>query len=141
MLKIIGNIIWLLLGGLEMALAYAIAALAMFILIVTIPFGVQALKLASYSVWPFGRTLIKRSDEGALSVVGNVIWFVLVGWWLALGHLLFALVCAITIIGIPFAVAHFKLAAIALFPFGRDIVDAEVVAEDGQALVVHQPGT
>jgi uncharacterized membrane protein YccF (DUF307 family) len=94
----------------------------MFVLIVTFPFGLQALKLASFSLWPFGRTLVKKPSAGAASLIGNLIWLLLAGWWLALGHLISAVLLLVTIIGIPFAVAHIKLAVTALWPFGSEIV-------------------
>ena len=95
----------------------------MFILIITIPFGVQAFKLAGYSLWPFGRTVVKKPTAGAGSVVGNIVWLVLAGWWLALGHLFTGLLMCLTIIGIPLGLANFKLIPVSLTPFGRDIVD------------------
>src|SRR4029453_13672056 len=97
------NIIWLLLSGLWLALGYAVAGLVMFILIITIPFGVQAFKLALFALWPFGRTVVKKPSAGAGSVIGNVLWLLLAGWWLALGHLVTAVALAITIIGLPLA--------------------------------------
>ena len=90
MLRLILNVLWLLLGGLVLALGWLLAALVMFILIITIPFGLQALKIAGFTLWPFGRTLVKRPDAGAASAIGNVIWFILAGWWLAIGHLVAA---------------------------------------------------
>ena len=99
------NVIWLVLSGLWLAIGYAIAGVIMCILIVTIPFGLQAFKLAGYSLWPFGRTVVKRPEAGGASVVGNVLWLLLAGWWLALLHLGSALLLAITIIGLPLAVA------------------------------------
>ena len=122
MLKIIGNIIWLLLGGIELALAYALAGIVMMILIITIPWGIGAFRLAGYSLWPFGRKSVRTPSTG--SILGNVIWIILAGWWLALGHLLAAVICAITIIGIPFAVAHWRLAGLALRPLGVQIVNS-----------------
>jgi len=121
------NIIWLVLSGLWLAIGYAIAGLVMCLLIVTIPFGLQAFKLAGYALWPFGRTVVKRVDAGAPSVLGNVLWLILAGWWLALGHLATALLLALTIIGIPLAVANIKLVPIALWPFGREIVRSDEV--------------
>lgn len=95
----------------------------------TIPFGVQAFKLAGYSLWPFGRTVVKRADAGGASVLGNVLWLLLAGWWLALAHLATALLLAITIIGLPLAIANVKLVPVALWPFGREIVpSADVTA-------------
>jgi uncharacterized membrane protein YccF (DUF307 family) len=125
-MRLILNIIWFVLAGLWLAIGYAFAALVMFILIITIPFGLQALKLAGYALWPFGRSVVKREDAGAPSLVGNVIWVILAGWWLALGHLVTGILLAITIIGIPLALANFKLIPISLWPFGREIVPTEV---------------
>jgi uncharacterized membrane protein YccF (DUF307 family) len=121
-LRTLLNIVWLVLAGLWLALGYAIAGVIMCILIVTIPFGLQAFKLAGYSLWPFGRTVVKRPEAGGASVVGNIIWLLLAGWWLALLHLASALLLAITIIGLPLAVANVKLVPAALWPFGREIV-------------------
>jgi uncharacterized membrane protein YccF (DUF307 family) len=95
----------------------------MCILIITIPFGIQAFKLARFALWPFGRTVEKKDTAGAGSVIGNVIWLLLAGWWLALMHIITGVALAITIIGIPLAVANFKLVPVALWPFGREIVE------------------
>lgn len=122
------NIIWLILSGFWLALGYAIAGIVMFILIITIPFGVQAFKLAAYSLWPFGRTVVKRADAGGVSVVGNVLWLLLAGWWLAISHLIAALLLAITVIGIPLAYANIKLVPVALWPFGREIIRSDRVS-------------
>ena len=89
-MRLLLNVIWLILSGLWLAIGYAIAGVIMFILIVTIPFGIQAFKLAGYALWPFGRTVVKKASAGAGSVIGNVLWLVLAGWWLALGHLVTA---------------------------------------------------
>jgi uncharacterized membrane protein YccF (DUF307 family) len=129
LLRLLLNVIWLVLSGLWLAIGYALAGIVMFILIITIPFGVQAFKLAGYSLWPFGRTVVKKPTAGGASVVGNVIWLLLAGWWLALTHLVTAVLLAITIIGIPFAVANVKLVPIALWPFGREIVPSDAVSE------------
>jgi uncharacterized membrane protein YccF (DUF307 family) len=123
--RVLLNLIWLVFGGLLLALGYAIVALVMFILIVTIPFGIASARIALFCLWPFGRTLVRRADAGAGSLIGNVIWFVLAGWWLALGHLLSGLLMCLTIIGIPLGLANFKLIPVSLTPFGRDIVDLE----------------
>jgi uncharacterized membrane protein YccF (DUF307 family) len=125
------NIIWLILCGWWMALAYAIAGVVMCVLIITIPFGLQAFKLAGFMLWPFGRTVVRRSDAGAPSVIGNVIWLVLVGWELAIGHLVSAALLAITIIGIPLALANLKLVPISLLPFGRIIVPVAEAQGEG----------
>lgn len=116
------NILWLILCGFWMALAYMLAGIVMCALIVTIPFGLQAFKLAGFMLWPFGRTVVRRPDAGAPSFIGNVLWIVLVGWELALGHIVTAFLLAITIIGIPFAVANLKLVPVSLLPFGRQVV-------------------
>ena len=124
-MRVLLNIIWLVFGGLWLALGYAIAALIMFVLIITIPFGIAAARLALFSLWPFGRTLVRRRDAGAGALIGNVIWFLLAGWWLALGHVVTGVAMCITIIGIPLGLANFKLIPVSLTPFGRDIVDLE----------------
>lgn len=123
-MRTILNVIWLLLSGLWLALGYALAGIVACLLIITIPFGLQAFKLAGYSLWPFGRAVVKSPSAGSASIVGNVLWLVFFGWWLALGHIAAAFLCAITIIGLPFAVANVKLVPVALWPFGRDIVDS-----------------
>jgi len=120
--KLLLNIIWLVLAGFWLAVGYALAGLVMFILIVTIPFGVQAFKLANFALWPFGRTMIKRSDVGGASTIGNVLWLVFAGWWLAIAHLVTAFAQAITIIGLPLAYANVKMIPGGLWPFGRELV-------------------
>jgi uncharacterized membrane protein YccF (DUF307 family) len=130
-LRTVLNIIWLVLCGWWMALLYSIAGLVMCVLIITIPFGVQAFKLAGFMLWPFGRTVVRRSDSGAASLIGNVLWIVLVGWELAIGHVVSAFLLAITIIGIPLALANLKLVPISLAPFGRTVVPVEQAAATG----------
>ena len=130
-MRFILNLLWLLLGGLWLAIGYALAAVICFILIITIPFGIAALRIALYCLWPFGRTIIRRPDAGAGSVIGNVIWFVLCGWWLAIGHLVSGILLCVTIIGIPLGIAMFKLIPISLTPFGREIVPADAVQPVG----------
>ena len=134
-MRLILNVLWLVLAGFWLALGYLLAALVMFILIITIPFAFQALKLASFAFWPFGRTLVKRPDAGAPSVIGNVIWLVLAGWWLAIGHLITGVLLCVTIIGIPLGLGNFKLIAVSLWPFGREIVPIEE-AEASTAITV-----
>ena len=133
------NIIWLVFGGLWLALGYAVAALIMFVLIITIPFGIAAARLALFSLWPFGRTLVRRPDAGAGELIGNVIWFLLAGWWLALGHLVTGVAMCLTIIGIPLGLANFKLIPVSLTPFGRDIVDLDQARRLGYAPQVVVP--
>ncbi len=117
------NIIWLVLAGIWMAIGYLAAALIMFLLVITIPFGVQALKLAGFALWPFGRSAVKRPAHNSASTLGNVLWLVLCGWWLALAHLGTAFLQAITIIGLPLAVANVKMIGMTLTPFGREVVN------------------
>jgi uncharacterized membrane protein YccF (DUF307 family) len=95
----------------------------MFVLIITIPFGIASARIALFCLWPFGRTIVRRPDAGAGSLIGNVIWFILAGWWLAIGHLVTGLLMCVTIIGIPLGLANWKLIPVSLTPFGRDIVD------------------
>jgi uncharacterized membrane protein YccF (DUF307 family) len=123
--RLILNIIWLVLAGFWMAIAYTIAAVICFILIITIPFGIAAIRIALFALWPFGRTVVKRADAGIASGIGNVIWLVLCGWWLALLHLVTGILLCITIIGIPLGLANFKLIPISLLPLGREIVPVE----------------
>jgi uncharacterized membrane protein YccF (DUF307 family) len=123
------NVIWLVLAGLWSAIAWCLAGLLMIILIITIPFGIQTFKIASFTIWPFGRTLVKRPEAGAASAIGNVLWFLLAGWWLAIGHLVASVLLAITIIGIPLAMANLKLVMVSLLPFGREIVPIDQVGE------------
>jgi uncharacterized membrane protein YccF (DUF307 family) len=120
--RVLLNLIWLIFGGLVLALGYAVMALIMFILIITIPFGIASARMALFCLWPFGRTVVRRPDAGAPSLIGNVIWFVLAGWWLALGHLVSGVLMCVTIIGIPLGLANFKLIPVSLTPLGREIV-------------------
>lgn len=122
-MRTILNLIWLVLSGFWLAMGYALAGLLMTALIVTIPFGVAAFRLAGFVIWPFGRTIVRKPGAGAASAVGNVLWFVLAGLWIAVGHVLTAIPLALTIIGIPLAVANVKLAAVALAPLGKEVVD------------------
>ena len=117
-----GNIIWLVLAGIWLAIVYVIAGVLQCCFIITIPFGVQSFKLAGYSLWPFGRTVVRRPTAGVMSGVGNVIWFVLCGWWLALAHLVSGVLLCLTIIGIPLGLANFKLIPVSLMPLGKRIV-------------------
>lgn len=135
LLSLILNILWVLTGGLWMAGGWLIAALLMVVSIVGIPWARSAVTIAWYTLLPFGQTAVRRDEfrgredlgTGALGLIGNVVWFVLAGWWLALGHLFSAVALAITIVGLPFAWAHLKLAGIALWPVGTEIVTADEV--------------
>jgi len=126
------NILWIVFGGLWMAVAWVIAAVVMAITIIGFPWARAALNIASYTLLPFGQKAVSRAQysgsedagTGPLGVLGNIIWLVLAGWWLALGHLATAVLLGVTIVGIPFAWAHLKLAGIALWPIGKMIVPA-----------------
>jgi uncharacterized membrane protein YccF (DUF307 family) len=135
--RVLLNIIWLVLAGIWMAIGYLIAGLLLCITIIGIPFGIQAFKLAGYALWPFGRALVPREHRAkSLSVIGNILWFVLAGWWLALGHLFTGILLCITIIGIPLGVASFKMAGAALVPFGKEVVDLRSLATPPAGAVV-----
>src|SRR5919106_3805952 len=120
-MRTIGNIIWLVLAGWWLALGYALAGLIAFLLIITIPFGIAAFRIAGYAVWPFGRRIVVARDMGLPSLIGNVIWIVLFGWELAVLHVIGGLLLMITIIGIPFGIASVKLGALALVPLGTRV--------------------
>lgn len=136
-MRLIGNLLWLVLSGIEMAIAYVIAGLIAIVFVVTIPLAAPSFRLAGYALWPFGRVVVRRESAGAGSTIGNVVWFVFAGWWLAVLHLLFGLLLALTVIGIPFTVVHFKLAGLALAPYGKDVVEARFVR--GDEIVVTAP--
>lgn len=125
-MRTLGNILWFFLAGWQLFLGYAIAGLVGFILIITIPFGVAAWRLAGYVVWPFGRTVVDKPTAGVGSTLGNILWVVLFGWWLALIHIITGVLLAITIIGIPLAIANWKMVPLAFWPLGRDVVPIEV---------------
>lgn len=119
------NVLWLLFGGILTAIEYVVASLLLMVTIVGIPFGIQTLKMASLALWPFGKEVRSGSrSDGCLYILMNVVWILLGGIWICLSHLIFGAVLCITIIGIPFGLQHFKLAAVALMPFGKDIVEA-----------------
>jgi uncharacterized membrane protein YccF (DUF307 family) len=121
-MRLILNIIWLVFGGLWMALGYLVAALLCFLLIVTIPFGFASLRIASYTLWPFGRTIVDKPTAGTGALIGNVVWVLLFGIWLAIGHLASAVAMALTLVGIPLALANLKLIPVSLMPLGKEIV-------------------
>jgi uncharacterized membrane protein YccF (DUF307 family) len=123
------NIIWLVLSGLWLAIGYVLAGVVCVILIVTIPFGLASFRIAGFTLWPFGRRLVRRPDAGVPSVIGNVIWIVFAGWWLALAHLTSAVALAVTIIGIPLALANLKLIPVSLVPLGRVVVPSEAAQD------------
>jgi uncharacterized membrane protein YccF (DUF307 family) len=127
-MRIVLNIIWFVFAGLWMAIGYAVAALICFLLIVTIPFGIAALRIASFALWPFGKTIVRRPDAGPASAIGNVLWFLFCGWWLALAHLVTGVVLCLTVVGIPLGLANLKLIPVSLVPLGREIVPVDAVS-------------
>lgn len=124
-MKTLLNLIWLILSGLWMALGYVLAGLVCFVLVVTAPFGIACFRIAGYALWPFGYTVVERGDSGGASGVGNVIWLVFAGIWLTVGHVVAGVALCVTLIGIPFGLAHFKMIPISLMPLGREVVPAE----------------
>jgi uncharacterized membrane protein YccF (DUF307 family) len=124
-IRIVLNVVWLVLAGVWMAIGYVIAGVICCVLIVTIPWGIASFRIALFALWPFGQRLERRPDAGLGSTLGNVIWFVVAGWWLAIGHVVTAIALAATMIGIPFAWANLKLIPVSLTPLGRRIVDVD----------------
>jgi uncharacterized membrane protein YccF (DUF307 family) len=116
------NLLWLVFSGIWFFIAYLVAGVVMCIFIITIPFGIASFRLAAYVLWPFGRTVVQRPTSGAASTIGNVLWFILIGFWMAIAHLISGLLLCLTIIGIPLGVGNFKLAAVAIAPLGKEIV-------------------
>ena len=121
------NIIWLVLSGFWMFLGYLLAGVLLCILIFTIPWGIASFRIGLYALWPFGRTVVDKPGAGVGSFLGNVVWVLLAGWWLAIGHIVTGVALCITIIGIPLGIASFKLVPISLMPLGKDIVPADMV--------------
>jgi uncharacterized membrane protein YccF (DUF307 family) len=124
-MRFILNIIWLVLSGFWMALGYVVAGIICCVLIITIPFGIASFRIAGFALWPFGRTVVSKPTSGAMSFVGNVIWFLVAGFWLAIGHAVTGILLCLTIIGIPFGVANFKMIPISLAPLGKDVVSTD----------------
>ncbi|WP_299569687.1 YccF domain-containing protein [uncultured Williamsia sp.] len=131
------NIIWLVLAGLWMAIGYFFAGIVCCILIITIPFGIAAFRIGAYALWPFGRSVVRDPGAGVASAIGNVIWLIVAGIWLAIGHIVTGALLCLTIIGIPLGIANFKLVPVSLLPLGARIVDARMV--DGGAYVAVPP--
>ena len=121
------NIVWLVLSGFWMFLGYLLAGVLLCILIFTIPWGIASFRIGLYALWPFGRTVVDKPGAGVGSVLGNVVWVILAGWWLAIGHIVTGVALCITIIGIPLGIASFKLVPISLMPLGKDIVPVDMV--------------
>lgn len=125
LLRAVLNIIWLVCGGLWLALGYVLAGIICCVLIVTIPFGIASFRIAGYALWPFGRTVVDRGRVGAFSTLGNIIWIVVAGIWIALGHLLTAIPMFISIVGIPLGIANLKMIPVSLMPLGKVIVPSD----------------
>lgn len=126
------NVLWLVLAGFWMALGYLAAGVICCLLIITIPFGIASFRIALYALWPFGRTAVRRGEAGAGSTIGNVIWFVVAGLWLAIGHITTGVALCLTIIGIPLGIGSFKMVPLSLLPLGREIVDNDQLAWSGR---------
>lgn len=124
-MRIVLNILWLLVAGLWLAIGYVVAAIICFVFIITIPFGIAALRIAAHTLWPFGATVVRNPYAGAASTIGNVLWLLLGGWWLALAHIVAGIVLCVTIIGIPLGLACFKLVPVSFWPLGTEIVRVE----------------
>jgi uncharacterized membrane protein YccF (DUF307 family) len=123
------NVLWLILSGIWMFLAYLVVGVLWCITIIGIPFGIASFRIAGYALWPFGRTIVDKPGAGAGSVIGNVIWIIFAGLWLAIGHIVSGIALCITIIGIPFGIANFKMVPISLVPLGKDIVSTDAVRQ------------
>ncbi|CDO07205.1 YccF domain-containing protein [Mycolicibacterium cosmeticum] len=124
-MRLVLNIVWLIFGGLWLALGYLLAALICFVLIITIPFGFAALRIALYALWPFGYTVVDKPGVRPGALIGNIIWLIVAGIWLAIGHVVSAIAMAITIIGIPLALANLKMIPVSLMPLGKEIVPVD----------------
>lgn len=123
-MRLLLNVIWLFLSGFWLAVGYLIAGIVCCVLIITIPFGLASFRIANYALWPFGRTIETRREAGAASLIGNVIWIVVAGWWLAIGHVVTGFLLCVTVIGIPLGIANFKMVPVSLVPLGSRIVPA-----------------
>jgi uncharacterized membrane protein YccF (DUF307 family) len=122
-MRTILNVIWLIFAGIWLALAYALAGIICCILIITIPFGIASFRIAAYALWPFGRTVVRDPQAGVMSTIGNIIWFVVAGLWLAIGHVVTAIPLFVSIIGIPLGIANLKMIPVSLLPLGARIED------------------
>ncbi len=138
-MRTVGNVLWLLLAGLALAIGYALAGIVSCLLIITIPFGIASFRLAGYVIWPFGRVVVDRpASTPVLVFLANLLWLIFAGWWLALAHLAFGLLLCLTIIGIPFGIASFKMVPLAIVPLGRRVVTLRDL-EPETAVVVSVP--
>lgn len=121
-MRVVLNIIWVIFAGIWLFITYLFAAILCFIFIITIPFGIAALRIAFFALWPFGRTVVKKESAGAGSFIVNILWFILGGWYLTLMHIVTGVILCLTIIGIPLGLGNFKMIRISLMPFGHEIV-------------------
>ncbi|MDX8143541.1 YccF domain-containing protein [Lentzea sp. BCCO 10_0061] len=122
-MRLILNVIWLVLAGFWMAVGYAVAGLICCVLIITIPWGIASFRIANYALWPFGREVVDKPGAGTGSLLGNVIWIIVAGVWLAIGHVITGIALCVTIIGIPLGLANFKLVKVSLVPLGKEIIE------------------
>jgi uncharacterized membrane protein YccF (DUF307 family) len=134
-IRLLLNVVWLVLHGWALALAYLLGGVVACLLIVTIPFGIASFRLAGHAAWPFGRTTVPAPGAGVASTLGNVLWFLFVGWWLALLHLVAGVAYCLTIIGIPFGIALFKLAMVGLFPLGKQVVSSDALVASSTTVI------
>lgn len=125
LIEFVLNVLWLVFCGFWMAVGYFIAGIALCVLVFTIPFGIASMRIAGYVIWPFGRTTVERPGAGTPSIIGNVVWFILAGWWLALGHIVTSIPLFVSIVGIPFGWANLKMIPISVMPLGREIVSTD----------------
>ena len=134
-MKVVGNVLWLVLAGIWLALGYLIAGVLSCCTVICIPFGIQSFKLAGYALWPFGKVVVQRKDaDAALGCLGNAIWFVFGGLWMAIGHVIAGVILCFTVVGIPFGIASFKMAGLALAPFGKQIVERRSLAPGAEVV-------
>ena len=129
-MRTILNVLWLVLSGFWLFLGYVLAGVILCVLIVTIPWGIASFRIAGYVLWPFGREVVDKPTSGVWATLGNVVWVILAGWWLALGHIVSGLALCVTIIGIPLGIANFKLVSVSLMPLGKQVVDSRRGAFD-----------
>lgn len=129
-MRTLGNLLWLILAGWWLALGYLLAGIIACVLIITIPFGIASFRLAAYVLWPFGRRTEFRRGVGPLAMIGNIIWILVLGWELAVAHVVAGLLLCITIVGIPFGIACWKMIPLALLPLGQQIVPVRSAADD-----------
>ncbi|HAT1211585.1 YccF domain-containing protein [Corynebacterium striatum] len=135
-MKTVLNVMWFISGGFFLALGYFLAGILACIFVVTIPMGVASFRMARFALWPFGKTVVQPArGTGGMSAVSNVLWFIVAGLWLAIGHVATALAQTVTIVGIPVALANLKMIPVTCFPFGRKIVDSDVIPHGWEPMI------